>query len=191
MEDTAYFIIPIPKIEKIDEQLMILSKGKLLLLNYTMKIQFSIIFPLKKIRQKYFQPLVISSCFIITRQKIIYFFSTREGDIFKMSIKKLSKPFHRKNRLKIDFFDNLTWDLKNIGVMSNGFFYGNLRSGKILIYRFINLKNEVKNQNGYKSNEFYPIDSYNLRLEKEARYGHHDRIHQGRHQKLHGKQCSE
>jgi hypothetical protein len=156
LENTAYLIIPIPKIEKIDEQLMILSKGKLLLINYTIKIQFSLIFPLKKIRKKYFQPLVISSCFFITRKKIIFFFSTREGDIFKLSIENLSKPFHRKNRLKIHYFDTLTWDLKNIGVMSNGFFYGVLKSGKILIYRFINLKNEVKIQNGYFSPNFFP-----------------------------------
>ena len=74
IENSAYLLVSMAKTKKSIEKLIVLSKGKLSIINYLKKIQLSESFPIKKFNDNYFQPPIISYCFFEGKAKIIFFF---------------------------------------------------------------------------------------------------------------------
>ena len=149
IENSAYLLVSMAKTKKSIEKLIVLSKGKLSIINYLKKIQLSESFPIKKFNDNYFQPPIISYCFFEGKAKIIFFFSTIAGDIFKLNTNMLSDKYTKKLQLKIDYFDTIGGKIKNIGILPNGFFYSILITGQLLFYRFIRIKHNITNKKGF------------------------------------------
>jgi len=145
IDKTSYLIIPIPKINTVKEKLIILSKGKLSIIDYHEKNKISEIFPFRKVGGKILQTSIISFCRFKGKSKVIFFFLNKYSDLFILNC--VSSKFIKNYPLKIGYFDSLPGTIKTIKVLPNGFFYACCGTGKILFYRFISIKKK-KNQRG-------------------------------------------
>ena len=143
IDRSSYLVIPIPTIKEIAEKLIVLSKGKLSIINYRLRNQISDFFPMRVFKKKFLQISIITFCFFKGKSKIIFFFINKEGDLFILNY--FSDKFIGKYPLKVGYFDSLPEKTNSIKVLPNGIFYAKLETGKVLFYRFTSIKN-IENQ---------------------------------------------
>ena len=145
---TSYLIIPILNNTTGTKNIIILSKGKLSIIDCLQKRQLVESFPLKKFNRKYLQIYIISFCFFRGKTKTIYFFLNKEGDVFTFNIDtNLSR--NRKRKVGIKYFDSLSDKSKSIKIFPGGIFFSNLKKGDICLYRFIKMRNSRYDTKGF------------------------------------------
>ena len=167
IDSTSYFIIPFPQTGGKQKEFIVLSKGKISIINYKKKFKWTESFPIRKNNDKYSQPVISSSCFYRGKARIFFLFLNCEGDLYSLSIENSNWNCNKKDKVNLAYIGTISKYIKKIKILSNGVLTVSSYSGKNKFYRFINVKNKPENRYGfyipeYRQKNLFLIDELDL-----------------------------